>query len=104
MKLIFVAFFEKRTQSECDAREIFYESSIEVREIKKNLHVFMRLWLWSVSDRFDSAWIHLDVFATDDESQKIRSNNAEFWLFDVYIQFVLQKTFEHDAHVLHMLL
>jgi hypothetical protein len=42
MKLIFVAFFEKRTQRECDAREVFYESSIKVREIKKNLHVFMR--------------------------------------------------------------
>ncbi len=64
----------------------------------------MRLWFWSINDRFDSAWIHLDVYATDDESQKIRFNNAEFWLFNVYIQFLLQKTFEHDVYVLHMLL
>ncbi len=104
MKLIFVAFFEKRTQREYDTWKVFYKSFIKVCEIKKNLHVFMKLWLWSINDRFDFAWIHFDVFATDDESQKIRFNNVEFWLFDVYIQFILQKTFEHDAHVLHMLL
>ncbi len=101
MKLIFVAFLKKCTQREYDAQKTFYKSFIKVRKIKKNLNVFIRLWFWSINDRFDLARIYLDVFAIYDKSQKIRFNNAEFWLFYIYIQFVLQKTFEHDAHVLH---
>jgi hypothetical protein len=43
VKFIFVAFFEKRTQRECDAKKALYEFFIKIREIKKNLQVFMKL-------------------------------------------------------------
>ncbi len=48
--MIFIAFFVKHTQRECNTRKVFYESFIKVREIKKTC-----TFLWNCD--FDQSMI-----------------------------------------------
>ncbi len=61
-------------------RNSAYELPVEVRKTEEDVDVTVALRIWPLADRLYTAWLHLDLFWSDDEADEANSVHVELAL------------------------